>query len=177
MPKECWIGIPEFPGYEVSDLGNVRSYRSPNGKGSLQTTPKLLRQGKPKGKPYFRVNLMQGNKRYHKKVHTLVLLAFKGERPSQEYDGCHDDGNAENNYLSNLYWGTKQENAQDRLRHGTQCQGEQVRLSKLTSEQATEILNHLPMWKRGDGRKFARKFGVSDSTISAIKSQHTWKHL
>ena len=120
---------------------------------------------------------MQGNKRYHKKVHTLVLLAFKGERPSQEYDGCHDDGNAENNYLSNLYWGTKQENAQDRLRHGTQCQGEQVRLSKLTSEQATEILNHLPMWKRGDGRKFARKFGVSDSTISAIKSQHTWKHL
>ena len=120
---------------------------------------------------------MQGNKRYHKKVHTLVLLAFKGERPSQEYDGCHYDGNAENNYLSNLYWGTKQENAQDRLRHGTQCQGEQVRLSKLTSEQATEILNHLPMWKRGDGRKFARKFGVSDSTISAIKSQHTWKHL
>lgn len=174
---EVWVNIPGFPGYEVSDLGNVRTSRSVNGRGVFRDTPRLLKQSKAKGKKYFRVSLSLDGKRVHKRVHVLVLTAFKGARPSNKHDGCHDDGNEENNNLSNLYWGTKKENASDRIRHGTQCRGSKIGISKLTEVQVAEIVAHIPNWKKGDGRKFATKFGVGDSTISAIKRNQTWKHV
>lgn len=178
MVLEVWVDIPGFPGYEISDLGNVRTFRSQNGRGGLISNPRPLSQDKAKGKVYYRVSLMgPDKKRYHKKVHSLVLSAFQGKRPSPMHDACHLDGNAENNYLTNLYWGTKKDNAQDRIRHGTQCRGSTQGLSKLTDEQVAEIIAHIPNWKRGDGRLFANKFGVSDSTISAVKQRSTWRHL
>jgi hypothetical protein len=92
-------------------------------------------------------------------------------------DGCHSDGNASHNALSNLYWGTKLENAQDRVDHGTQVRGVDHHLAALTEQQVQEIRDALPTWKRGMGRQFANKFGVADSTISAIKAGLTWSHV
>lgn len=60
------------------------------------------------------VNLGRGNGR---KVHLLVLEAHVGPRP-QGLIGCHRDDNAENNHVSNLYWGTYSDNAQDAIRNG-----------------------------------------------------------
>lgn len=177
MIREIWKDIPGFPGYQVSDLGRVHSYRSPNGKGEFVTTPNLIKQTKAKGKKYYRVHLSVNGKHYHKNVHILVLTTFRGPRPSTKHDACHDDGNEENNTLLNLYWGTKKENAADRIRHGTQCRGEKIGVSVLSTSQVEEILEHLPKWKKGDGNMFAVKFGVSDSTISQIKLGKTWNHL
>lgn len=177
MSEEVWTEIPGFPGYEVSNCGNVRTYRSQNGRGAFNDAPRPVKQDKAKGKKYFRVSLSVDGKRFHKRVHVLVLTAFRSERPSPKHDGCHDDGNAENNHLSNLYWGTKQENADDHIRHGTQCRGSLSGKAKLTEEQAAEIVAHLPYWKKGDGRRFAEKFGVGDTAISSIKHGLTWRHV
>lgn len=57
-------------------------------------------------------------------VHVLVLEAFRGPRPFPDWDSRHLDGNAGNNRLTNLKWGTKAENGLDRIRHGTPPIGE-----------------------------------------------------
>ena len=49
IPVEVWLPIAGFLGYEVSDLGNVRSFRSPNGRGGLKTYPTMV-----KGSPIYR---------------------------------------------------------------------------------------------------------------------------
>lgn len=177
MP-ESWQPIAGFAGYEVSDLGNVRTFRPKNGRGPLKEESRPVRQDKAKGKEYFRVFLGNGDgTQISRPVHQLVLEAFSGPRPSPEHDACHRDGVHTNNVSTNLYWGTKQENADDRIRHGTQVKGEQVGLAVLTDVQVSEIKAALPTWKRGMGRYFANKFGVGDSAISAIKNGDTWRHL
>ncbi len=73
-------------------------------------------------------------------VHRLVLEAFIG--PSPPGMECrHLDGNPRNNNLDNLKWGTKKENMQDMMRHGSQIypRGEKSRAAKLTNEIAQEI--------------------------------------
>lgn len=51
-------------------------------------------------------------------VHVLVLEAFVGPRPSPEHKGLHRDDDPHHNHVSNLYWGTMQDNALDRVRNG-----------------------------------------------------------
>lgn len=57
------------------------------------------------------------------KVHRLVLLAFVGPARSKSHVCRHLDGNPANNTLSNLAWGTQQQNWDDRRRHGTDLVG------------------------------------------------------
>jgi hypothetical protein len=66
----------------------------------------------------YRVIKMRDNHRYaHIAIHCLVLLAFVGPRPEPHYQGCHWDGNARNNALSNLRWDTPSANQLDRRRY------------------------------------------------------------
>jgi hypothetical protein len=176
-PNEEWKPIEGFSGYEVSSLGQVRSFRSRNGKGPLKEVPRLLKQGSSKGKEYLRVGLSTQERVCCFSVHLLVLEAFHGPRPSPLHDSCHNDGNAKNNHATNLRWDTKQANADDRIRHGTQLRGEGINRAVLTETQVREIKTALPNWKRGMGRHFANKFGVSDSVIHSIKSGQTWSHI
>lgn len=175
---EEWLVIPDLIGYEVSNLGRVRTYRSANGRGGLKEHPRLMKNHPTPQKPYLRVRLaaVTGGDKYWP-VHQLVLLAFRGPRPTAAHDSCHDDGNAQNNVLTNLRWDTKQANADDRVNHGTQIRGVQVSLAVLTEEQVKEIKAAIPIWKKGLGRYFATKFGVGNSAISAIKHGLTWKHV
>ena len=176
--QEKWGPVPDFIGYEVSTLGNVRSYRSSNGKGGFRVAPRPLKLMDSPKKEYLRVGLVDGlGKVKHIPVHTLVLLTFVGPRPTKDHDCCHRDGNARNNVVGNLRWDTKQANANDRVNHGTQVRGEAANLSVLTETQVREIKAAFPTWKKGMGRFFARKFGVGDSAISAIKLGLTWSHI
>jgi hypothetical protein len=51
-------------------------------------------------------------------VHRLVALAFIGEpEPGQEV--CHVDGDQMNPRVENLYWGSRSDNVNDAVGHGT----------------------------------------------------------
>ena len=68
-----------------------------------------------KGYPIVRV--LRNGTAVTKAVHHLVALAFYGEpEPGQQIR--HLNGTRTDNRPSNLAWGTAQENAQDRSRHG-----------------------------------------------------------
>lgn len=171
-----WRDVLGAVGYQVSNTGEVRSFRPPNGRGALSETPRPVAQSFGKGKPYLRVGLFIKGVIKWRPVHQLVCEAFHGPRPPglevRHLNGCHTD-----NMSTNLKWGTTQENADDRTTHGTKLLGESVKLSVLTEEQAKEVIAHFPLWKKGDGRAFALKFGVSDSAISSIRNGRTWSHL
>lgn len=110
--SEIWKAIPGYEGfYEVSDHGRIRSLAV----GRNRKTGQVLNPAADT-KGYRHLSLsMNGVVKFHK-VHRLVLAAFRG--PS-DLDGLHGDGNPDNNSLSNLRWGTVQENSADRVRHGT----------------------------------------------------------
>jgi hypothetical protein len=93
---ENWKDAVGFPGYKVSDLGQVR------GKYGRILTPCLHRDG------YHHVNLY-GEKEKHVRVHRLVAAAFLGPCPAgQEVD--HDNHIRNDNRAANLKYVTKSEN-------------------------------------------------------------------
>jgi len=67
---------------------------------------------------YAQVCLFNHTKKKTVGVHVLVLTAFVGPCPAG-METLHEDGVRANNQLSNLRWGTRSENAKDKIRHGT----------------------------------------------------------
>jgi hypothetical protein len=175
---EQWKAVVGHAGYEVSDLGRVRSYRPLSGRGPYVSVPRLLALRSVKGGKYQMVCLsVYGEVRTKvRPVHQLVLEAFVGPCPSG-MEALHRDDNGTNNVLDNLRWGTRAENIEDKIANGKQIKGESHPLSKLTEAQIAEIRAAIPTWKRGMGRRFAEKFGVTETNVSYIKRGKTWKEL
>lgn len=108
------------------------------------------------------------------KIHLLVLEAFVGERPGSAdcWHGCHNDGNVQNNALSNLRWDTRLGNVRDSVEHGTISRGEKHGRSKLKEAHVAEIKERLAA---GDTLKnIASDYEVSRQTISLIKKGSIW---
>jgi len=128
------------------------------------------RQLKPETvRGYLRYTLAGGRRRF---AHVLVLTTFVGPCPPG-MECRHLDGNRENPALSNLAWGTKKENAEDKALHGTQCRGETCGRHKLTADQVAEI-----RWQRQSGmtlQKIAERYGVTCQTINAIDLGRSWR--
>jgi HNH endonuclease len=66
----------------------------------------------------------------HLYVHSLVLGAFVGIRPTPSHQCRHLDGNPQNNVLSNLKWGTASEQRLDDVAHGKSVQANKVVCSR-----------------------------------------------
>jgi hypothetical protein len=116
---ERWLPVPNWPFYEVSDLGGMRCWMRRGPYGTMMDTPRILKPSRMKS-GYFQVEgSSTGGKRRVNLVHRLVLLAFVGPPPEGRPVCRHLDGDPSNNRLSNLVWGTQLENAADRLRHGS----------------------------------------------------------
>lgn len=108
---ESWLPIPGYEGrYEVSDLGNVRSFcRDPRGR---------LMKKSLAGEGYPSVELFAADGT-HKTMHVswLVMRAFVGPLPLGKVTRHLDDVKT-NNTLANLAYGTYADNAADKLRNG-----------------------------------------------------------
>lgn len=118
-----WRDVPGFEGrYEVSDEGQVRSVADPSDIHSRRRGG-ILRAARSKGghgrgQAYLLVNLVNAEgKSVSVRVHRAVALAFLGERPAGA-EVRHLDGDAHNNRVENLAWGSHAENVQDTVRHG-----------------------------------------------------------
>lgn len=96
-------------GYEVSNLGRVRSmkrYRGQIGRIMPQTIQPSGRGGKL---TYYAVTLWVHNKAWCRKVHRMVAEAFI-PNPDNLPQINHKDGNKLNNHATNLEWCTARQN-------------------------------------------------------------------
>jgi hypothetical protein len=182
---EAWKAIPDFPGYEVSDQGRVRSFwrkgkrGQGNGRGAnsvLSSTPqRILNPSIVKG-DYRRITLCKDDRKHNFFVHIQVLNAFIGPCPPG-LEGCHNDGKPANNSLINLRWDTRSSNQLDRRKHGTvTCQlGEKNRSAKLIPENIIEIRKLVSQGYRL--KEVAEKFGIAESNVCQIAKRKTWTHV
>ena len=93
-----WIGIKDFPQYEVSNSGVIRNKRT-----GKTIKPYVGKRGYPV------VPLWCEGKQYMKTVHRIVATAFI-PNPQNKPEINHIDGNKLNFSLSNLEWCTAKEN-------------------------------------------------------------------
>ena len=150
---ERWLPVLDWEdrGYQVSDLGNVRG-----------ATGKIRKQANH-GAGYRSVGLYDGKKVVTKLVHHLVLEAFVGRKP-KGMEALHGDDDHANNRLENLRWGTRQENADDKLRNG----GSNIAGPALNPDQVR--------WARGEIAKgrglkaIGEELGVTPWTIWRLKT-------
>lgn len=179
---ERWLPVVGYEGlYEVSDHGRVRSLdrvverrsgRGPNVRFPQRYAGRMLRPGIA-SHGYPTVSLNGRGKRRSACLHDLVLTAFVGPCPTG-MECRHGDGVQTNPALSNLSWGTRKQNAEDRAAHGTQVVGERYPAAKLTATAAREILKQRGLTSQAD---LANRFGVSPSTVQAVHDGRTWKHV
>lgn len=172
MKKEKWVDIPGYEGfYKISDHGRLKSVRS-----------KKILPAHNCGGAGYRGNVLFKNGRKtmrHFRRHTLVLIAFRGPCPDG-MEGCHLNGNASDNRLSNLQWVTHKENCVHRISHGTQIMGETHPHSQLDNETVIEIKKILAKKKKGFPpyqKDIAKRFGVARKVISRISLVETWQHI
>lgn len=107
---EVWKPISGFWGYEVSNMGRVRSYRKRNST-NLSDKPKLISLNllKTHCKEYYKVKLRLKGSDKSMLVHRLVATEFldnKEKKPQVH----HKDNDGLNNNVNNLEWVTNSEN-------------------------------------------------------------------
>lgn len=115
-PEE-WRPVPDFPHYEISNTGRIVSHQIHRGKPGPRELSPSSQESRGGTYRFVRLSDLHGRraKRY---VHRLVAAAFIGPGvPGLEVR--HLDGNASNNVLANLAYGTHSENELDKVRHGT----------------------------------------------------------
>lgn len=166
--------INGFPFYCVSEYGVVLSCRTRGGR-IVQWRPMTQQISKDDSKGRWFVCLRDGSKFAHPiPIHVIVLGAFCGQCPIG-LEGCHNDGNKDNNHISNLRWDTHKSNMEDREKHGRTPKGERNGQAILTAEQVMQIrhLNASGIMQK----TVAPRFGVARQTIQAACSNTTWRHL
>lgn len=175
--------VPGFPGYRVGDDGTVWTSKVRKGTGWEDGGEWRSRATSIAPNGYVRVALSNNGQITHHGVHRLVLGAFCGPCP-EDCEARHLDGNRANNMLSNLAWGTKLENANDKRCHGTMarggvhgetCAGEKNGVAKLTNRQVL-VIDALLNAKKPN-KDIAAMFGVARNTISGIKTRAKWRHV
>lgn len=122
---------------------------------------------------YLGVRLSRAGKATNLRVATLVCESFIGPKPGPGYEVNHKNGQHRDNRAENLEWVTKREQEDHAIANDLHKFGEQHHAHKLTEQEVREI-RAAP---RGARLNLDVKYGVSKSTIVAIRTRHTWKRV
>lgn len=173
---EIWKTIEEYPDYQVSNYGRVKSLKF--GKN------KILKQSK-NSDDYFQICLYKNGKYKSKKVHILVFEAFNYKLKNGE---CvhHIDENKENNKYDNFELMTKKKHSRIHNKGKILSESTKKLLSKPKSEESKNKMSESNPRKLSDQkyidiridiekgnlkhREIAKKHGVSCAIISYIKT-------
>ncbi len=150
--------IPGFSGHFIDKSGNVW-------KG--QTLKKIC----VAASGYKVVQFWINGKNITRTLHRLLLITFVGPCP-EGLEALHSDGNRLNCDLSNLRWGTRQENMIDAIRHGTATIGVKNARAKLTEDQVREIRRTHYGGKQT--LAMAKLFNVTPCTIKNVVNNKTY---
>lgn len=160
MSNEIWREVSDTPGYEVSNLGRVRSVdrdftvKNQSTKTTTIRLPGRILRPQKMGKNY-RMVWAAGRSR---KIHRLVAEAFL-PNPNQLPEVNHINGDKNDNRVENLEWCTTRENAIHAYLLG-------LRQRKFTPEQIRAI--RAAVANGTPSKTIAQEHGVSPKSINAI---------
>lgn len=162
--------IPGLDGYYATEEGEVVSIRS----GRPYTLKARLNDGYPV--VTLRVDVPgKGKQRYRLAVHRLVTLAFHGEAPRPGLEIRHLNGVRTDSRPVNLRWGTRRENIEDAIAHGTLGPGMRARHRKLNEQQVRTIIER---HRAGECKhRLALEFGVHPEYVPMLACGERWSHL
>lgn len=162
--------------YHADKQGRIWSYKTAHPP-HVRKVPRLLIGGLTT-KGYRHVVLRVGDDFRCLQVHQLVLLTYRGSKPSPRHQTRHLNGNPSDNRLSNLAWGTPEENYLDTVRHGrTVCYRGENHWKAKTTEVAVRKMRRLRATSGLSAAKIAPLFGLSRSNVDYILRRRTWKHV
>lgn len=184
---ERWLPIKGFEGsYEVSSLARVRSLdrivmsRNRWGPITKHLKGKILAQHAD-DYGYLVVTLRrEGKKPRPYRVHRLVGEAFLGPRPAG-MDTRHGPAGQHANSVTDICYGTRAENEQDKIRDGAFNHGGGILIgerhgrAKLTDELVIKMRQ-----RRTAGETqaaLALAYGVTQANVSRIIRRETWTHV
>lgn len=169
---EKWKNIKSFPGYKVSNYGEIRSHRRKN---PIILSKRINKKG------YYYVNLMDSTSKttmYRSVlVHSLVASTFL-RKSNNNLCVNHLDGDKLNNKVSNLEWVTNKRNSEHAFKLGLVSgrKGNLCNLSKLNAKQVLKI-RLLKGKSNLSYNDVALIFNVTKSTIIQIVQRKIWKHI
>lgn len=163
--KEKWTPIEDYPGYEISTLGRIRSFKR-------FKEGRLLSPGKS-ANGYLNATLYRYFKRRTHSIHRMVAKSFI-ENPENKPHINHKDSDKTNNRVDNLEWCTPSENIIHAYDNGMiqKSFGERNGNAKLTTEQVKHIKQ-----LRGVGitqQRVADMFNSSQCNIGRIWREEQW---
>lgn len=171
IKREEWRPVVGFPGYEISNLGKVRSRMKRWGgvPGRVKSIAQSVgRTG------YLRVGLSRAGYRYRRSVHRLVLKAFSGRCPKGK-QASHLNGDRSDNRACNLAWETPRQNSARKIDHGTLSYGERHYCAKLTEANVV-----LMRQRHAGGESYtslAAEFGVAIQVARKAIMGQSWRHV
>jgi hypothetical protein len=129
---------------------------------------------------YLVVNLTKDGVRHLTRVHDAVLLTFIGpKREGQECRHLARKSKTNNNVL-NLAWGDRQDQEEDKDKHGTRQHGEDYCNAKLNDDYVRAIRRRARaggLTKRALCRMYSKITGAHPRTILKVINGEKWKHV
>lgn len=151
LRNEIWKDIPEYSGYQISSLGNVRS----NKYGDWRLLNPAL-----DGAGYLIVYLRKDKKSIRFHVHRLVAQVFVNGNGS---DVNHKNGAKTDNRADNLEWCSRSEN----VKHATRVLG----LGKTRKiAQYDRRGNYIKTW--ANAYEAQEKLGINHGNINSCVNKH-----
>lgn len=179
---EEWRAVEGWNGYEVSDMGRIRTrgriVKRNNGE-NFFVAGRIKNLRLSSSKKYLCVNLSKDGRFQTIQAHRLVAIAFIGGRTEQRKCVNHKDGNGLNNFADNLEWVTYKENSKhsrEVLKHSGASKGEKNGGARLTEQQALDA-KRLYKSNQADIPQLAEKFGVHRKSMYRLLTGRNWKHL
>lgn len=168
MISESWKECKDFPNYEISTFGNIRSKDTIVRCGKNHTackhgkllTPAINSNG------YLKV-VISGKTKY---IHSLVATTFI-DNPENKREVNHIDNNKRNNFVFNLEWVSSSENKTKAYETGVMSSGENRYNSKLNNNDIIIIRNSLE-----SPETLAKQFNVTKTHILRIINNKRRKH-
>lgn len=174
LPGEIWKTIEDFPDYEVSNLGRIKSstrYVNHN-YGGIAIREARLKKIYINSVGYNAVGLMRDKKVNNVATHRLIAKAFIPNSENKPQVN-HKDGNKLNNSLDNLEWVTSYENIWHGINTGlTPRRGprskDEIRRVAATLEKKTILMDTETGAETefDSATKCAESLGVKQSTVS-----------
>ena len=153
-------------------------FYSVDANGNIYSDLTSISRRKGKLKPYLKngylaVNLFKDRKVKHHYVHRLVAQTFI-PNPLDLAEVNHINCNKFDNSVQNLEWCDRKHNLNHSYEHGLKRCGESHGMHKLSENDVVYIKSNINVIPQ---KFLAEMYGVSKSTISAIKNGRIWKEV